>query len=517
MESEVSIINDGLLRNILASGPGLVTIVQEDDLKLLFVNNAFEHYLGYSAEDLDNGLCFIDLIEEQQQYRFSLQLQALKHNYDARSHYIIYNIKCKNGTEKPFYLYAAPVELPTGRMDKLYHLVLHPDLSKWGMPFSTFDTKEMFLEQFESENFGTFEWLIGPDKIYCSAGVYNIYEINEKKLEITNAVASSFIHPDDREGLKNSIKNSLIANIDLDIEFKIVTPYNHVKIIHCIAKITKNNEGKPTKCAGSLRDVTKQRNIEEHLKFKVEELYQSNKELEEFAYVASHDMQEPLRKITTFSSRLMEKYGEVLTGDGAMYLTRMAASADNMRRLINDLLDFSRISNTEQPFEKINLNVTLREIKADLELVIEETGTEIISGTMPEITGIHSQMKQLFTNIISNAIKFHRDGVSPLITITSTALTPESLAAYDLNKQFTYYKITITDNGIGFEEEYATRIFKVFQRLHGKSEYPGSGIGLAICKKIVEHHNGVIYGESQPGEGASFTFIIPSDQPKPSA
>ena len=275
-----------------------------------------------------------------------------------------------------------------------------------------------------------------------------------------------------------------------------------------------DDQGKPVKFAGSIRDITSQRSIEDELRNKVEQLNHSNRELEEFAYVASHDMQEPLRKITTFSDRLSEKYKDVLTGEGLMYLSRMIASAENMRTLINDLLDFSRITKTEQPFEPVKLDFVLRQVKTELELTIEETGTMIHSGSLPVVDAISSQMKQLFTNLIGNAIKFHKPGIAPVITIESMVLDEKDKRDFELPSNYVYYKIMISDNGIGFEEEYTSRIFQVFQRLHGKSEYPGSGIGLAICKKILEYHNGVIFAQNIPQIGARFTFVLPQRQQK---
>jgi light-regulated signal transduction histidine kinase (bacteriophytochrome) len=228
-------------------------------------------------------------------------------------------------------------------------------------------------------------------------------------------------------------------------------------------------------------------------------------------------MQEPLRKITTFSDRLSEKYKAVLTGDGSMYLSRMTAAAENMRILINDLLEFSRISKTKLPFRNIDLNAVVQDVKSDLEVALEESGAVINSQRLPELEGIETQMKQLFTNILGNAVKFRKAGVAPVINIDAALLSRDESIKYELAPGITYYKIQVTDNGIGFEAEYATRIFQVFQRLHGKSEYPGTGIGLAICKKIVEYHQGLIYAESLPDAGARFVLVIPQNQPQQKA
>lgn len=224
-----------------------------------------------------------------------------------------------------------------------------------------------------------------------------------------------------------------------------------------------------------------------------------NKELEEFVYVASHDLQEPLRKITSFSERLKDKLPTDLDPDIQMYLSRILVATKNMRNLIENLLEFSRTSRFSEPFAEIDLNEILSQVKADLELKIEETNTVIHSDNLPVIEGIALQMRQLFTNLFTNAIKFKLPEKAPVITIKSR----------EANNM---YEIIVKDEGIGFEQEYANRIFQIFQRLHGKAEYPGSGIGLAICKKIVDNHHGDIVAKSELGKGAEFIITIPKSQ-----
>jgi len=505
---------DALYKRIALGGPGLVAVIRSSDLRILFVNTLFEHYLGYSNTDITNAeVYFTDLLEDYLYDRLLFQLKIAEENIDSWSRFVVYRLKNKNGNTTPYYLYASPSGNDSG--EELYQLMLHPDLSKWDMPFTSFITRELFLQHFNSEDFGTFERLMAADMVFWSIGMYRIYEIDDYHIQINNSLAKSFIHTEDKARVKEATKAAIETGDTLEIEFKIITAKQNVKIVHVLAKAIKDKEGNLVKVAGSVKDITGQKSIEEDLKNKVQELYQSNKELEEFAYFASHDLQEPLRKITTFSDRLSEKYKDVITGDGAMYLSRMIASAENMRSLINDLLEFSKVSITEKAFEPVNLNLLLRQVKTDLELTIEETGTIIHSQLLPTVDAIASQMKQLFVNIFSNAIKFHKPDITPVIHVETSVLADEEKIHFELDKNITYYKLQVTDNGIGFEEEYATRIFQVFQRLHGKSEYPGSGIGLSICKKIVEYHHGAIYAENVPGIGARFVFILPQHQPQP--
>jgi len=258
--------------------------------------------------------------------------------------------------------------------------------------------------------------------------------------------------------------------------------------------------------------VLEKEKFQKILENKVKELDRSNKELEEFAYIASHDLQEPLRKITSFSERLKEKLPANLEPDVQLYLNRMLAATDNMRTLIDNLLEFSRTSRISEPFVKIDLNTIISEVKADLELKIEESSTKIESDVLPMIDAIPMQMRQLFTNLFTNAIKFKKADTTPEIEIRCSVLSDEEKDANHLRQPMQYYKLTVKDHGIGFDQEFSMKIFQIFQRLHGKAEYPGSGIGLAICKKIVENHSGRIFAESELGQGTEFIIIVPESQ-----
>lgn len=258
--------------------------------------------------------------------------------------------------------------------------------------------------------------------------------------------------------------------------------------------------------------VLEKEKFQKILENKVRELDRSNKELEEFAYIASHDLQEPLRKITSFSERLKEKLPANLEPDVQLYLNRMLAATDNMRTLIDNLLEFSRTSRISEPFSRIDLNNVISEVKADLELKIEETSTKIDSDVLPVIDAIPMQMRQLFTNLFTNAIKFRQANTNPEIEIRYQVLPEEDVENDHLRQGTQYYRIIVRDHGIGFDQEFSMKIFQIFQRLHGKAEYPGSGIGLAICKKIVDNHNGRIYAESEAGKGAEFVIILPESQ-----
>ncbi len=240
------------------------------------------------------------------------------------------------------------------------------------------------------------------------------------------------------------------------------------------------------------------------------ELNNSNQELEQFAYVASHDLQEPLRKIQTFGNLLVQKSNDVLESDSKLYLSRMIAAARRMQGLIQNLLEFSRVGRKQAPLKKTDMNEVLSNVLSDLSEKIRETQATIQADPLPVLWTESSQMHQLFANLLGNALKFTRPGVPPFIHVGSRMATEQEVKQHALNFNSPYVTIRITDNGIGFDPGYAHQIFAIFQRLHGQSEYEGSGIGLAICRKIVENHNGAVFAESNDiQEGSIFTVLLP--------
>lgn len=246
----------------------------------------------------------------------------------------------------------------------------------------------------------------------------------------------------------------------------------------------------------------------QELRLYSEELSRSNRELEDFAFVASHDLQEPLRKIQAFGDRLEASFSQELGEQGLDYMKRMRNAAQRMSLLINDLLDFSRINTRGRDFAATNLADVVNGALDDLEIAIAESNAQINIGNLPVIQADSSQLSQLFLNLLSNSLKFRLPDRAPLITITAAVHQPNIMQQAICQD---WYVITLTDNGIGFAEEYAEKIFTPFQRLHGRSEYKGTGIGLAVCRRIVERHRGLIYASGEQGVGATFTLILPAD------
>lgn len=316
------------------------------------------------------------------------------------------------------------------------------------------------------------------------------------------------------------------------------------RVLHAQGKTVFDATGRAVRLNGTAQDITLQRNLQLALESEVQQrteelaatneelaasneeyaaineeleeanrlLNRSNENLQAFTYVASHDLQEPLRKIQQFGDLLRNQYGAQV-GEGLPYLERMQGAANRMSTLIRDLLSYSRLGTKPSAFVVVSLSQVIEAVLGDLELRIEETGAQIEVDALPTVQGDASQLGQLFQNLVSNALKFHKPGNAlPLIQIRS-----ERVAAVDLPPRVNprravgvYHRIDVTDNGIGFEQQYADRIFEVFQRLHGKNQYAGTGIGLAICQKVAANHGGAITASSLGGQGATFSVYFPS-------
>ncbi len=267
----------------------------------------------------------------------------------------------------------------------------------------------------------------------------------------------------------------------------------------------RNKQNKVIGLVGSYEDITERKRYELELQNQKEALENSNRELQEFAYIASHDLQEPLRKISTFGDRLQERLASQIQDRDLDYLKRMQDAARRMRNLIEALLSYSRVSTKSNPFESVELDKVLTTVLSDLEIRIKETGATIQIKPLPVVTGDPLQIHQLFQNLISNALKFHKKDEPPVVEILPGWSRRKGDSAQG---QVT---IRISDNGIGFDEKHKERIFAPFQRLHSRDEYEGTGIGLAICAKIVKRHEGEIKVQSKPGIGTTFLISLPGE------
>jgi len=322
---------------------------------------------------------------------------------------------------------------------------------------------------------------------------------NKKDSELVGKSFMPMIPEEDWAATEKTLANLNPENPAVTVEHRVIMPDGEVRWQQWTNRMLYDGEGKAVEMQSVGRDISARQQAEEELKAYAAKLEISNRELQDFAYVASHDLQEPLRKIQAFGDRLNSKYGDVLTDKGRDYLARMQNAAARMQTLIEDLLSFSRVTTKAQPYAPVNLKEIATAVVSDLEVRIEESGATVEMDNLPTLDADALQMRQLFQNLISNALKFRKKDVPPVVKLEAVG-------------QGKMYEIKIIDNGIGFEEKYSDRIFTIFQRLHGRSAYEGTGIGLAVCRKIVERHGGTITAQSTPGEGATFIFTLPVKQ-----
>lgn len=371
-------------------------------------------------------------------------------------------------------------------------------------------SEERYILAVRGAKDGIWDWNLKSNTVYFSGRWKKIFGYEEDELASTLSNWFRRQHPEDLPGLKIAIDDHLQGNSPyLEHEHRMIHKDGTERWVLCRGSAVRDQDGKPYRMAGSLTDISDRKEIALALTRQTEELARSNQELEQFAYIASHDLQEPLRKIETFGDRLKHKYGSDLDPQALDYLFRMQNAATRMRSLIQGLLTFSRVTTQSREFAPVQFSTLLGEVLDDLEVRIQETQAQITVGVLPTLNADALQMRQLFQNLICNALKFHRPGITPILEIRCDASLQDELnVPLPASAQPMCY-FCVSDNGIGFEEKYLDRIFKVFQRLHGRNEYEGTGIGLAVCTKIVERHGGLLTARSVPGQGSTFIIGLP--------
>jgi PAS domain S-box-containing protein len=358
------------------------------------------------------------------------------------------------------------------------------------------ESEERYSLTVESVNEGVWEWNVPTGEAYFSPTYYKILGYDDEEFPASYESFRSLIHPDDVDSFEKELQHHIDNAEGYSLELRLKTKDRKWRWIQTNGKVVETNEdGNPLRMLGTHTDITDRKQADEQLKRTMEELKRSNMELEQFAYVASHDLQEPLRMVSSFTQLLEKQYKDKLDEHALDYINYAVDGAKRMQLLINDLLSYSRVNSKGGKFEEVDLEKVLDETLSNLELTIEENQAFITRESLPKINANYRQMIQLFQNLIGNALKY-RSKETPQIQIST-------------QKEDKQWIFSVEDNGIGIDPKYADRIFMIFKRLHTNEEYEGTGIGLAITKRIIERHEGRIWVESELGKGSTFYFTIP--------
>lgn len=351
---------------------------------------------------------------------------------------------------------------------------------------------------------GSWELDLATDQLTWSDEVYRIFGLPPQILAPTYAAFLDFIHPDDREAVDAAYARSVQEGQDgYAIEHRIRRRDNgDVRIVVEKCRHVRDPSGQIIRSVGMVQDITERRRDHAQIERYTEALKRSNAELEQFAYVISHDLREPARTVKNFLMLLTERYGESLDERAASFVALAMDGAVRMQEMINAVLDLARVETQGRPLTATETGAMLEQALRSLQNAIEESGATVTHDPMPRVMADEAQAAQLFQNLIANAIKFRRAGIAPQVHVAAA-------------REGDWWVFTVADNGIGIDPTQADRLFQIFQRLHTRDEYPGLGLGLALCKRIVTRHGGRIWVEPAPGEGARFCFTLPAPNDPP--
>lgn len=374
------------------------------------------------------------------------------------------------------------------------------------------EERKMLLNEAESlAQMGSWKWTEKNDEMVWSDGLYKIFDKKPGDRITWETFLGNVFH-EDKPLLENFIRDVKAEKKGSKTDYRIIIA-DQIRHVSVTAKPQHVSDAGESIMLGAVLDISESKLYEKQLQQNNAELKRSNEDLEQFAYVASHDLQEPLRKIRAFGDRLTTKFGSTLTEQGTDYIVRMQAAAARMQLLIEDLLSFSRVSRAEAKFELLEPSVLIQEVLEDIDLQVKNGEAIVRLGSLPRFYGDKPQIKRLFQNLISNAVKFRKTDEKPVIDISGRLLEKTEMEG-EMNGQFSdiqFVRVSIKDNGIGFDEKYTEKIFNIFQRLNGRTAYAGTGIGLAICRKIVANHHGYISAKSIEDVGSEFIVTFPKD------
>ena len=480
-----------------------------EDLPLVYVSPGFERMTGYMAHEALGRNCRFLQNDDNDQPALATIRKALSTGTQCRV--VLRNYR-KDGTLFWNELTIYPLHDTMGRL--AHYVGIQRDITERKQVEEALrQSQERYTLAVSAGNVGVWDWNLDTNEIYVDPILKQIlgYEDHEIKNELD--AWGGLVHPDDQEKVMAAAAAHLEGSAPVyEVEHRMMHRNGSVRWFVACGTAMRDAEGKPIRIVGTDTDVTERKQAAQELARINVKLEQRNRELQDFAYVASHDLQEPLRKIRAFADLMAEEYGDNVDETGKYYLNRMVDAATRMAGLITDLLAYSRVTTKVQPFGKVNLNSVVTDVLSDLEMQIKETGGRITVSNLPTIDADATQMHQLLQNFIGNALKFHKPDVTPVVDVVGVVETQATSAG---RPDQAMCRLEVRDNGIGFDKKYLDRIFTPFQRLHGRGAYSGTGMGLAICRRIVERHHGTITADSKPGEGARFIVTLPVQQTPP--
>jgi len=356
---------------------------------------------------------------------------------------------------------------------------------------------ERFRLASRAVNSAIYDWDIEKNSMIWTDGLTEVFGYDLDEVDPTFEWRISHIHPEDRQRVLDQISDDIRAGQDFVAEYRFRTRDDRYLDVWDRGRVVQSSRGPTVRMVGSITDITERKRAERELRETTDELARSNADLQQFAYVASHDLQEPLRMVASFVQLLERRFRGAIDKEADEWIEYVVDGVKRMQQLISDLLQYSRVGTRGKAFQQIDLQKVLDRVLANLKATIQESEAKITCDPMPTVLGDDVQLCQLLQNLIGNAVKFQPEGVTPEVRIGA-------------ERHENTWTFSVRDNGIGIDPQYVERIFVIFQRLHSRNEYEGTGIGLAICKKIAERHGGTIWVESEVGKGATFFFTIPA-------
>ena len=491
--------------------PQLVWHTQPDG-QVDFVNKIYLDYTGLPAEQLTGHQWAALVHPDDMESSIRLWQQALAGVSDTYT--VEHRLRGRDGTYRWFLTRGVALKDDSGHILRWYGTTTDIQDQKTAAEVMR-QSKVRFDLVAKATQDAIWDWDLVTDLIWWNEGFRAMFGYKEEDIEPDITSWYSRVHPDDRDQVVSSVHRLIEdGGKQWSGEYRFRKSDGSYATVFDRGYVLHDKSGKAVRMLGSMLDITERKQaevlLERRVKERTYELELRSRELEQFTYVSHHDLQEPLRKIIMFSDMVKGEGREKLSEASQNRLEKVTQAATRMSAALRDVLNYASLSKQEQ-YAEVDLDEVLAAVQADLELVIHEKGAHVQADELPTVKAVAGQMHQLFYNLLNNALKFSKAGEPPQIRVTCCPAGVDTLGRYaELDPARTYYEIAVSDNGIGFKPESAERIFDMFQRLHSKDAYAGTGIGLALCKKVVVNHRGAIWAESQPGEGATFRVLLPA-------